>query len=122
MKAIQIAHTGGPESIDLVDLERPAPAPIQALVEIHAIGVNFIDIYYREGVYPSILPLTLGQEAAGVVVGVEITPNTSASAIGWPGVLSGARMRSTRLFRNPTWFTFPPGSRSNRQRRACFKA
>lgn len=70
MKAIQIAHTGGPESIHLVDLERPAPAPNQALVEIHAIGVNFIDIYYREGVYPATLPLTLGQEAAGVVVGV----------------------------------------------------
>ena len=70
MKAIQIAHTGGPESIHLVDLERPAPAPNQALVDTHVIGVNFIDIYYREGVYPSTLPLTLGQEAAGVVVGV----------------------------------------------------
>ncbi|HVC91461.1 MAG TPA: quinone oxidoreductase [Acidobacteriaceae bacterium] len=70
MKAIQIAQTGGPESIHLVDLDRPVPAPNQVLVEIHAIGVNFIDIYYREGVYPATLPITLGQEAAGVIVEV----------------------------------------------------
>ncbi len=70
MKAIQIAQTGGPESIHLVDLDRPVPAPNQVLVQIHAIGVNFIDIYYREGVYPATLPITLGQEAAGVIVEV----------------------------------------------------
>jgi NADPH2:quinone reductase len=70
MKAIQIAHTGGPESLHLVDIERPVPSSGQVLVEVHAIGVNFIDIYYREGVYPAALPLTLGQEAAGVIVEV----------------------------------------------------
>ena len=70
MKAIQIAKTGGPDVIHAVELDRPAPAAGQVLVEVKAIGVNFIDIYYREGVYPAPLPLTLGQEAAGVVVAV----------------------------------------------------
>ncbi|MHB1937703.1 MAG: quinone oxidoreductase family protein [Acidobacteriaceae bacterium] len=70
MKAIQIAKTGGPETVRLVDIDRPVAAPGQALVEVKVIGVNFIDIYYREGVYPASLPLTLGQEAAGVVVEV----------------------------------------------------
>ena len=70
MKAIQIAHTGGPESLHFTDVDRPVPAPNQVLVEVRAIGVNFIDIYYREGVYPATLPITLGQEAAGVIVEV----------------------------------------------------
>ena len=68
MKAIQIAKTGGPEVIHAVELNRPLPAAGQVLVEVKSIGVNFIDIYYREGVYPAPLPLTLGQEAAGIVV------------------------------------------------------
>lgn len=68
MKAIQIAHTGGLGSLHLVDLERPVPAPDQVLVQIHAVGINFIDIYFREGIYPASLPLTLGQEGAGVIV------------------------------------------------------
>ena len=70
MKAIQIKKTGGPDVVHPVDIDRPASAAGQVLVEVKAIGVNFIDIYYREGVYPAPLPLTLGQEAAGVVVSV----------------------------------------------------
>ena len=70
MKAIQITMTGGPEAIHAVELDRPAPAAGQVLVEVKSIGVNFIDIYYREGVYAAPLPLTLGQEAAGIVVAV----------------------------------------------------
>jgi NADPH2:quinone reductase len=70
MKAIQITKTGGPQVIHSVDIDRPVPAAGQVLVEVKAIGVNFIDIYYREGVYPAPLPLTLGQEAAGVIVEV----------------------------------------------------
>lgn len=70
MKAIEIAHTGGPESLQLVHLDRPVPAPDQVVVEVRAIGVNFIDIYYREGIYPATLPMTPGQEASGVVVEV----------------------------------------------------
>jgi len=67
MKAIQIKETGGPETMQLVDLPRPVPAPGQALVKIAASGVNFIDVYFRTGLYKVDLPATLGSEGAGVV-------------------------------------------------------
>jgi NADPH2:quinone reductase len=67
MKAIQLKKTGGPEVMELVDLPIPEPEPNEAVVKIHAAGVNFIDIYNREGRYKAPLPLVLGQEAAGVV-------------------------------------------------------
>ncbi|MFN2578110.1 MAG: quinone oxidoreductase [Pyrinomonadaceae bacterium] len=67
MKAIQINQTGGPEVLNLVDLPAPTPKPGEALIAIKAIGINFIDVYIREGTYPSPLPFIAGQEAAGVV-------------------------------------------------------
>jgi NADPH2:quinone reductase len=67
MKAIQIRETGGPEKMQLVDLPRPVPGPGQALVKIAASGVNFIDVYFRTGLYKADLPATLGSEAAGTV-------------------------------------------------------
>jgi NADPH2:quinone reductase len=67
MKAIQVKHVGGPEVMELVDLPVPQPQPTEAIVKIKAAGVNFIDVYYREGRYKAQLPLVLGQEAAGVV-------------------------------------------------------
>jgi NADPH:quinone reductase len=67
MKAIQIQKVGGPEVMHLVDLPVPQPKPNEAVVKIQAIGVNFIDIYNREGRYKQPLPLVLGQEAAGTV-------------------------------------------------------
>src|SRR5208337_1897074 len=67
MKAIQIKQTGGPEVMELVDLPVPQPKSGEAVVKIQAAGVNFIDVYNREGRYKSPLPLVLGQEAAGVV-------------------------------------------------------
>ena len=70
MQAIQIRQTGGPEALAMAEIARPVPAPGEALVAIDAIGVNFIDIYFREGRYPSTLPFTPGQEAAGTVVEV----------------------------------------------------
>ncbi len=70
MKAIQIKQTGGPEVMELVDLPVPQPKPREALVKIQAVGVNFIDIYNREGRYKQALPFVLGQEAAGTVSAV----------------------------------------------------
>ncbi|MFZ3264925.1 MAG: quinone oxidoreductase [Terriglobales bacterium] len=67
MKAIEIKQTGGPEVMELVDIPVPQPKPNEAVVKIHAAGVNFIDVYNREGRYKSPLPLVLGQEGAGVV-------------------------------------------------------
>jgi NADPH2:quinone reductase len=68
MKAIQVSQTGGPEVLTLVDLPVPEPKPSEAVVQIEAAGVNFIDVYFREGRYPAPLPFVNGQEAAGVVV------------------------------------------------------
>jgi NADPH:quinone reductase len=67
MKAIQIKQPGGPEEMNLVDLPIPDPKENEALVKISAAGVNFIDVYNREGRYKVSLPFVLGQEAAGVV-------------------------------------------------------
>lgn len=68
MQAIQILKPGGPEALKLVDLPTPTPGPGEALIRIEAAGVNFIDVYLREGRYPAPLPYTLGQEAAGTIV------------------------------------------------------
>jgi len=70
MKAIQIKQTGGPEAMEYVDLPVPEPKPNEALVKIAASGVNFIDVYNREGRYKAPLPFVLGQEAAGTVTAV----------------------------------------------------
>src|SRR5437762_7413794 len=67
VKAIQVTQTGGPEVLTLVELPLPKPKPNEALVQIKAAGVNFIDVYFREGRYPAPLPFVNGQEAAGIV-------------------------------------------------------
>lgn len=74
MKAIQVSKTGGPEVLTFVDIPAPQPKPNEVLVKISAAGVNFIDVYLREGRYPSPLPFVSGQEASGVVseVGAEV--------------------------------------------------
>jgi NADPH2:quinone reductase len=75
MKAIQVKQVGGPEVMELVELPVPQPKPNEVVVKIAASGVNFVDVYYREGRYKAPLPLVVGQEAAGTVsaVGSEVT-------------------------------------------------
>ena len=70
MKAIQVKQVGGPEALELVDLPTPQPKPNEVVVKIAASGVNFIDVYYREGRYKAVMPFVPGQEAAGDVVAV----------------------------------------------------
>lgn len=70
MKVIQVQAPGGPEQMTLTDVPAPAPGPGQALVRIAACGVNFIDVYFRSGLYKADLPITLGSEAAGTVEAV----------------------------------------------------
>lgn len=67
MKAIIVRETGGPEKLILEETSVPTPAKGQALVRIATSGVNFIDIYFRTGLYKAELPFTPGMEAAGVV-------------------------------------------------------
>ena len=89
MKAIQVSKTGGPEVLELVDVPRPTPGPDDALVRIEAIGVNFIDVYFREGRYPAQLPFIDGQEAAGVVeeVGANVTSLRVGDRVAYTGRL-----------------------------------
>jgi NADPH2:quinone reductase len=89
MKAIQIKQTGGPEVLQLTELPIPQPKLDQAIVKIAASGVNFIDIYQREGRYKAQLPFVLGQEGAGIVsaVGAEVTSLKPGDRVAWAGVL-----------------------------------
>lgn len=66
-KAIQIQQFGGPEQLQLVDVNVGEPGPGEVRIRHHACGLNYIDIYQRTGLYQGALPLTLGMEAAGVV-------------------------------------------------------
>jgi NADPH:quinone reductase len=70
MKAIQVMQVGGPEAMEVAEVPIPQPAPGQALVKLSAAGVNFIDVYIREGRYKAQTPFILGQEGAGVVTAV----------------------------------------------------
>src|SRR3954452_15113513 len=67
MKAILVNVPGGAENLQLLDIPAPVPGPGQALVRIAASGVNFIDIYFRTGLYKSDVPVVIGSEAAGIV-------------------------------------------------------
>jgi NADPH2:quinone reductase len=75
MKAVRVHQTGGPEALQYEDTAVPQPATGQALVKMHAIGVNFIDVYFRTGLYKAESPFILGMEGAGVVeqVGPDVT-------------------------------------------------
>jgi NADPH:quinone reductase len=75
MKAVYVEQPGGVENLKYADLPEPKPGPGQALVKIQASGVNFIDIYFRSGLYKADPPIQLGMEGAGVVesVGPEVT-------------------------------------------------
>jgi len=66
-KAIQIQQHGGPEEMKLVEVEVGDPGPDEVRIRHHAIGINFIDIYYRSGLYPLPLPHGIGSEGAGVI-------------------------------------------------------
>jgi NADPH2:quinone reductase len=89
MKAIQILETGGPEVLQLADLPSPEPGPGQVLIRVEAVGVNFIEIYFRKGVYKAALPLTPGSEAAGTVeeLGPGVTGFVAGDLVASVGVL-----------------------------------
>jgi len=88
MKAIRIHTPGGPEALKFDDVPEPTPGPGQASVKLAAAGVNFVDVYFRTGMYKAPLPLTLGLEGAGVVtaVGTGVTDVKIGDAVAWTGV------------------------------------
>jgi NADPH2:quinone reductase len=89
MKAIQVKQPGGPEAMELVELPVPEPKANEAVVKLAASGVNFIDVYFREGRYKAPLPLVLGQEGAGVVtaVGADVKSVKAGDRVAWSGPL-----------------------------------
>lgn len=107
MKAIQVQKTGGPEALTLADLPVPKPKPNEALVKVGAIGVNFIDVYFREGRYPAQLPFIDGQEAAGAVteIGSEVKSLKLGDRVAYTGVMGSyaeyAAVPADRLVKVP---------------------
>ena len=112
MQAIQVSRVGGPEVLTVADLPVPTPKPNEALVEIKAAGVNFIDVYFREGRYPTQLPFVNGQEAAGVVaeIGSEVTNVQRGDRVAYTGALGSyaqyAAVPASRLVKVPDELDF----------------
>ena len=112
MKAIQVARVGGPEALTLVEVPVPDPKPNEALVQIKSAGVNFIDVYFREGRYPAPLPFINGQEAAGMVVAVgpDVTTLRLGDRVAYTGTLGSyaeyAAVPADRLVKIPDELDF----------------
>jgi NADPH:quinone reductase len=89
MKAIQVKQPGGPEAMELTELPVPQPKANEAVVKVAASGVNFIDVYFREGRYKAPMPFVLGQEGAGIVnaVGADVTSVKKGDRVAWTGLL-----------------------------------
>lgn len=116
MKAIQVSKTGGPEVLGLVDLPEPKPKSNEAVVQIKAAGVNFIDVYFREGRYPAQLPFVDGQEAAGVVteMGSDVKMFKPGDRVAYTGALGSyaeyAAVPESRLVKIPDALDFEHGA------------
>lgn len=110
MRALQafFARTGGPEVIEWREVDLPAPGPGEVLLRQDAVGLNYIDTYFRGGLYPAELPSGLGAEAAGVIeaVGEGVTafkPGDRAAYAGASGAYATARiMPAAALFGLPS--------------------
>ena len=111
MKAIQVPKHGGPEVLTRVDVPMPQPKPNEVVVKISAAGVNFIDIYLREGRYPAATPFVDGQEAAGTVsaLGRSVDSWQAGDRVAYTGVLGSyaeyAAVPGDRLVRIPDGIT-----------------
>jgi len=111
MQAIQVQKSGGPEVLTLVDVPVPKPKPNEVVVKVSAAGVNFIDVYFREGRYSTPLPFVNGQEACGVVTdtGPQVTSLKPGDRVAYTGVLGSyaqyAAVPADRAVRVPQGIT-----------------
>ena len=98
-KAIRMSRTGGPEVMEYVDVDLAAPGPGEARVRHEAIGLNFIDVYFRTGLYPQPLPAGLGMEGAGVVeaVGAGVTHVKPGDRVAYAGRPNGAYAQARNM-------------------------
>ena len=111
MKAIQVKQPGGPQVLELTELPVPEPKANEAVVKIAASGVNFIDVYQREGRYQVLLPFVAGQEGAGTVTeaGSDVKAFKPGDRVAWCGILGSyaeyAAVPADRLVRIPQGVT-----------------
>ena len=116
-KAIRMTRTGGPEVMEYVDVDVGEPGPGEARVRHAACGINFIDVYFRTGLYPQPLPAGLGMEGAGVVeaVGEGVTEVKVGDRVAYAGRPNGAysevrNMPSSLLLQLPASISFETGA------------
>lgn len=116
-QAIRFYQTGGPEVLRWESVEVPAPAPGEAQVRHHAVGLNYIDTYHRSGLYPVPLPSGIGLEGAGVVEAVgegvgDLRPGDRVAYAGGPlGAYAQLRnLPADRLVKLPEAVTFEQGA------------
>lgn len=115
--AIRFHQTGGPEVLSWEDVDLPAPAPGEATVRHHAVGLNYIDTYHRTGLYPLPLPSGIGMEGAGVVeaVGEGVSEVKVGDRIAYAGGPLGAyaevrNIPAHRLLKLPDSISFATGA------------
>jgi len=117
-KAIRIYETGGPDVMRWEDVDPGKPEPGEALVRHEAVGLNFIDVYHRTGLYPlPALPATPGMEGAGVVeeIGKGVTEVAVGDRVAYAGIPPGAyaqvrRIPAHRLVKLPAGISFDQGA------------
>ena len=117
VKAVRIDRNGGPEELRIVDVQVGSPGPGEIRIRHHAVGLIFIDVYQRSGLYPFPMPLQLGMEGAGVVeeVGAGVTHlqagDRAAYASNPPGSYSEVRVMPARnVCRLPDGISFETGA------------
>jgi len=115
--AIRLHKHGGPEVLSWETVDLPAPAPGEATVRHHAVGLNYIDVYHRTGLYPLILPSGIGMEGAGVVeaVGDGVTDIKVGDRVAYAGGPLGAyadirNIPAHRLLKLPESISFDTGA------------
>jgi NADPH:quinone reductase len=116
MKAVRIHQPGGPEAMKYEDAPQPTPQAGEALVKVDAAGINYIDVYFRTGLYKANLPLTIGMEAGGTVTAVganvsEVKVGDKVAYTGVPGSYAEyAAVPSSRLVTLPAGLTTKQGA------------
>lgn len=116
VKAIRVHTPGGPEALQLEEIELPPPGPGEVHIRHHAIGVNYIDIYRRTGAYPAEYPFVPGHEGAGEVLalgkGVKgFRPGDRVAYVGALGGYAEARnIAAAALIRLPKWVSYEQGA------------
>ncbi len=116
MHSIRVEQYGGSDQLLYKQVPKPTPKANEAIVKLHAIGVNFIDVYHRTGLYPLPLPFTLGQEGAGVVeeVGAEVQEVKVGDRVAFTGALGAYSeyhaVQAEKLVKLPEGISFEEGA------------